>query len=171
MRDRTRRKFLASAAVAAVSGTTGGCGRTTGNWRFLTDREARTLDAVLAWIIPADEAPGAREAGVIHYIDRQLTRHFRAHGKTYREGLAALDTFADAPAGRQQQILAALERDPARKPFFDLVVAHAMQGFYGNPRHGGNRDFGSWRMLRVPPLPVRGREQYDFTRGGGNAKG
>jgi gluconate 2-dehydrogenase gamma chain len=171
MRDRTRRKFLASAAVAAVSGTTAGCGRTTGSWRFLNDREARTLDAVLAWIIPADDAPGAREAGVIHYIDRQLTRHFRPHGKTYREGLAALDTFADAPADRQQQVLAALERDPARKPFFDLLVAHAMQGFYGNPRHGGNRDFGSWRMLGVPPLPVRGREQYDFTRGGGNAKG
>jgi hypothetical protein len=37
-----------------------------------------------------------------------------------------------------------------------------MQGFYGNPRHGGNADFASWRMMGVPPAPVRGRLQYSI---------
>jgi gluconate 2-dehydrogenase gamma chain len=170
MSVRTRRRFLETAAVAA-SGVAAGCGGSIKPWRFFQEQEARALDALLAWIIPSDDAPGAREAGVIHYIDRQLTKRFREHQKTYREGLAALGVFADAPAGRQEEMLRDIERDPARKPFFDLVVTHAMQGFYGNPRHGGNRDFASWRMLGIPPVPVRGREQYDLTKGAPNAKG
>ena len=145
-----RRRFLETAAVA-VSGVAAGCGPR-GSYRFFTDGEARKLDAMLACIIPSDDTPGAREAGVIHYIDRQLTRRFREHQKTYRAGLAALSDPIN------EQTLRDLERDAARKPFFDLVVTHAMQGFYGNPRHGGNRDFASWRMLGIPLVPVRGRE-------------
>jgi hypothetical protein len=165
-----RRRFLATAAVAA-SGFAAGCGAgARSSWRFFTDQEARTLDAMLACIIPSDGAAGAREAGVIHYIDRQLTRRFREQQKDYRAGLAALRGFADATPERQQRILSEMERDRARKPFFDLMVTHAMQGFYGNPRHGGNRDFASWRMLGISPVPVRGRELYDLTRGGVNAK-
>jgi gluconate 2-dehydrogenase gamma chain len=166
---RTRRRFLGTAAVAA-SAVAAGCGGAKGSWRFFTDPEARALDAMLACIIPADDTPGAREAGVIHYIDRQLTRHYRQHRTVYREGLAALGGFADASPDRRQQILNAMEKDAARKPFLDLVVTHAMQGFYGNPRHGGNRDFASWRMLGISPAPVRGRDRYDLTTGGGNAK-
>lgn len=142
---RTRRTFLGTAA-AAVSGVAAGCGARS-SFRFFTDHEARALDALLAWVIPTDDTPGAREAGVIHYIDRQLTRHFREHRQAYRDGLAVLPDPLDE---------ASLARIP--KPFFDLVVTHAMQGFYGNPRHGGNRDFASWRMLGIPPIPVRGRE-------------
>ena len=47
-----------------------------------------------------------------------------------------------------------------------MVVAHTMQGFYGSPRHGGNREAMSWRMLGVPDPPVRGRAPYDFTKKG-----
>jgi gluconate 2-dehydrogenase gamma chain len=40
-----------------------------------------------------------------------------------------------------------------------------MQGFYGDPRHGGNREYASWRMLGVPVAPIRGRQLYDLTTG------
>jgi gluconate 2-dehydrogenase gamma chain len=55
------------------------------------------------------------------------------------------------------------EVDPAdwsgRRPraFFRTLREHAMMGFYGDPRHGGNRDRVSWRMLGVPDPPIRGR--------------
>ena len=171
---RTRRTFLGAAAAAAIAGAAG-CGGARGTWRFFSGQEARTLDALLQWIIPDDGSPGARATGVIHYIDRQLSARFREHRKTYRDGLAAAGRlaggdFAGAPPERQQAALRQLERGAATRSFFDLLVAHAMQGFYGNPRHGGNRDFASWRMLGVPPLPVRGQAQYDFTTGGGHAK-
>jgi len=105
------------------------------------------LQAICELIIPADEDPGATQAGVVHYIDRQLTGKFREHQKSYREGLAAAAHMAPGE----------VERAAETRTFFGLVVTHAMQGFYGSPRHGGNRDFASWRMLRIPLSPVRGR--------------
>ena len=32
--------------------------------------------------------------------------------------------------------------------FFELVVRHTMQGYYGHPKYGGNRDGASWKMLK-----------------------
>lgn len=43
---------------------------------WLTDEEARTVEAVVARLIPGDaDDPGAIEAGVPTYIDRKLERH------------------------------------------------------------------------------------------------
>ena len=175
MRVRTRRTFLGAAAAATLTGAAG-CGGASGAWRFLTDREARTLGAVLDRLIPEDDTPGARQAGVIHYIDRQLKTRFPQHRNTYRDGLAAAERMAggclaDAPPELQEQVIRDLEHNRATQPFFELVLAHAMQGFYGNPRHGGNREFASWRMLGISPLQVRGRDRYDLTKGAADAKG
>ncbi len=52
------------------------------------------------------------------------------------------------------------------KQFFDLILSHAMQGYYGDPRHGGNREAAGWRMLGIPATQVRGRDQYDLTKPG-----
>jgi gluconate 2-dehydrogenase gamma chain len=43
--------------------------------------------------------------------------------------------------------------------FFGYLVDHTMQGFYGDPRHGGNREGVSWKMLGLPYPPIRGRQQ------------
>src|SRR5581483_4529257 len=80
-----RREFLAAVAATAVA-----CGGHPSPWRFLTQEEAVTLGAVCARIIPADRDPGAAEAGVVEYIDRQLDGFYKAHRKTYRDGLAQL---------------------------------------------------------------------------------
>jgi gluconate 2-dehydrogenase gamma chain len=40
-----------------------------------------------------------------------------------------------------------------------------MEGYYGSPRHGGNRDAVSWRMLGLDEPPLRGRAQYDLRKG------
>jgi len=156
-----RRKFLRQAAVAAAGGTAAGCGAAVSPWRFFTPAEARTLEAICACVIPDDDQPGARRAGVIGYIDRQLSGKFRDLRGAYRAGITAAGDFADLPTEGQLNALRQWERDPAMRPFFDLVVAHSMQGFYGSPRHGGNRDFASWRMLRIPLLPNRGRNRYE----------
>lgn len=162
-----RRKFFkATAAIAA--GSAAGCSAAKSPYHFLTVAEAETLNAICGQIIPADRDPGAAWAGVVHYIDRQLKGKFKEHQQTYRNGLARADSlaggpFAEAAAERQLDVLKQMEKAKDARPFFDLVVTHTMQGFYGNPRHGGNRDFISWRMLGVPVSPDRGRDQYDFT--------
>jgi gluconate 2-dehydrogenase gamma chain len=47
--------------------------------------------------------------------------------------------------------------------FFSLILSHTMQGFYGDPRHGGNRGRASWKMLNLPYPPILGRLHYDLT--------
>src|SRR5689334_13625534 len=140
-----RRKFLRAAASAAAGGAAG-CGTSKSPFRFLSLEQARTLEAICACVIPGDADAGAVQAGVVHYIDRQLTRHFREHQKIYWDGLEAAVQADFANLGRDEQIslLHKVEQDPKARPFFNLVVTHAMQGFYGNPRHGGNREFASW---------------------------
>ena len=56
-------------------------------WEYLTQPEIRFLDAAAARLIPADElGPGAKEAGVTCFIDRQLASVWGSHGRNYRMG-------------------------------------------------------------------------------------
>jgi gluconate 2-dehydrogenase gamma chain len=176
MRNQDRRTFLQAAAAVTAAGMATGCSGVKNRWRFFSVEEAGTLEAITGWIIPADQDPGAVQADVVQYIDRQLKGHFAEHRKAYQDGLAAANRLAGgsytaASSSRQQEILHRMERDPELRQFFDLVVTHAMQGFYGSPRHGGNRDFVSWRMLGVPLVPARGRDTRDLPKGGSYAKG
>lgn len=134
-----------------------------------------------AWIdvlIPGDQDPGARQAGVLNYIDLQLTRRFKKLQPAYRSAIAGVEKmartagapqFAALPFDARTSLVAALEEGKADttlfadggKAAFNMVLDHAMQGFYGNPRHGGNKDYASWRMIGVPPMPVRGRQHYE----------
>ncbi len=54
---------------------------------YLTQPEIRFLDAAVERLIPADDlGPGAKEAGVTCYIDRQLDSVWGSHGRHYRSG-------------------------------------------------------------------------------------
>lgn len=54
---------------------------------YFTAPEAAFIEAALASLIPADElGPGAREAGVARFIDRELAGAFGAGARCYRQG-------------------------------------------------------------------------------------
>jgi gluconate 2-dehydrogenase gamma chain len=79
--------------------------------------------------------------------------------------------FAQLQPGDRATVLARLETGKADKNIFsdggkaafEMVLAHSLQGFYGNPRHGGNKDYVSWKMIGVPPTQVRGRQHYQIS--------
>ena len=49
---------------------------------YLTQPEVRFLDAAVARLIPADDlGPGAKEADVTCFIDRQLLSGWGTHGR------------------------------------------------------------------------------------------
>ena len=179
----SRRKFLQAALIAgAAAGTGMACARTKSPWRFLTVAEARTLAAVCDQIIPPDESPGAEWAGVVNYIDRQLCGPYRRFRDSYRPGLAAMNEssrilngndFAFVSAAGQVELLTLMERGQApaeawrrisSSSFFGLLVDHTMQGFYGDPRHGGNRAGTGFKMVGLAYPPIRGRLKYDVNR-------
>jgi len=167
-----RRGFLKTGAVAAAAAA---CGRPASRWRVLSEEEAATLGAACDRIVPPDEDPGAAQAGVVTFIDRQLATRQKESLPVWQAGVRALDAtarrrhgrrFTELPPAAQDEILQAMQEgsvyvgdwqevDPAE--FFHLLHRHTMMGFYGDPRHGGNQDRVAWRMLGVPDPPVRGR--------------
>jgi gluconate 2-dehydrogenase gamma chain len=169
-----RRGFLKAGAAAAAA-TAAACGGTSSRWRSLTEAEARTLAAACDQIVPPDQDPGASQAGAVDFIDRQLATRRRKDRSQWRAGIAGLDAaarrrhgrdFADLAFDAQAALLQDVEKGSVEKAdwpgvepaaFFRLLRDHTMMGFYGDPRHGGNRDRVSWRMLGVPDPPVRGR--------------
>ncbi len=61
-------------------------------FRFFTQAEADCLIAICERIIPADDMPGATDAGVIYYIDKQVSGFFSKHQEDDRVGLAVLQS-------------------------------------------------------------------------------
>jgi gluconate 2-dehydrogenase gamma chain len=76
------------ARAVADSSTPSKVGGRSTVYGYLTQPESAFLDAAVARLIPAEElGPGAREAGVTHFIDRQLAGVGGAHARNYRQGL------------------------------------------------------------------------------------
>src|SRR5258708_35998126 len=59
-------------------------------FEFFSPEQAAEIDANAARIIPTDGTPGARESGVVYFIDRALTTFASDDQKTYKEGLPEL---------------------------------------------------------------------------------
>jgi len=149
-------------------------------YRFFTLEEAACLIPLCEQIIPRDEhGGGATEAGVIHYIDRQLVAVFDYDQVVYQRGIDALQAtcielygqrYEQLGPERQLQLAEEMDRgtldgdawsgvEPQR--FFNLVRSHTMQGFYGAPRHGGNRNYMSYRMMGLDYPLIVGRNHYE----------
>jgi len=90
-RKLTRRRFIQLSASIAAAGHAISCSKATNPWRFLTIDEAATLQAICGQIVPTDADPGAKEVGVVNFIDLQLVGYLKRHQKSYREGLAGVD--------------------------------------------------------------------------------
>jgi gluconate 2-dehydrogenase gamma chain len=182
-----RRGFLRTSAVAAAATATA-CAGGAGRFRVLREDEARTLAAACDQIVPPDTAPGAASAGAVAFIDRQLATREKRSLAFWRAGLAALEATARRRHGRpfaevgfetQTTLLRDVENGTVEKAdwadveppaFFRRLRDYTMMGFYGDPRHGGNRDRVAWRMLGVPDPPVRGR-LHEAPTGGAGGKG
>jgi gluconate 2-dehydrogenase gamma chain len=147
-------------------------------WKFFTPDEALVADAMAEQIIPADQDPGAHDLGVVFFMDNQLTTVYARFQEDYRKGLEGVEetshllfsrSFCELEWDQQTELLKKLEtgksegkiweqRSPAA--FFRLIRDHAMQGFYGSPRHGGNRGYGSYKMLGLDYPQFIGQNRY-----------
>jgi len=116
--------------------------------------EAREIAAIANQIIPSDGSPGAREAGVIYFIDRALATFDAGKRALYSEGLRAAEatraalfpsstSIAELARDQQIRLVQAIEKTE----FFEQVRAHSIMGFFGNPSYGGNRDRAGWKLI------------------------
>jgi len=151
--------------------------------RFLTEDEARVLTAAVARIFPSDESgPGATEAGVAIFIDRQLAgpwgrdAHRYTHGpfnenappefgyqgkatprELYRAGLKQLAGFDQLAPEEQDKKLEQIEKTA----FFTLLHKNTIEGMFCDPIHGGNRNMVGWQLVGFPGPQMSYAEDID----------
>jgi gluconate 2-dehydrogenase gamma chain len=126
---------------------------------WLAADDAALIEAIADQIVPADDAPGALAAGVVYYIDKQLAGPLQRFQETYRTSIPLFRAACRERTGREFTALPFAERTAFLRSiengrsflaaFFAMVVDHTMQGYYGSPEHGGNRDEASWKMLQI----------------------
>jgi hypothetical protein len=121
---------------------------------FFDAGTAAEIEALAAQIFPADETPGAREAGVIHFIDRVLATVDRDKQALYKSGLAEAQAhrrklFPDSRSiaalsdPQQIELLKAIEKSE----FFELLRIHTLVGMFAHPSWGGNRNQAGWKVI------------------------
>jgi gluconate 2-dehydrogenase gamma chain len=121
---------------------------------FLTPAEAADVEAIAAQIIPTDDTPGAREAGVVYFIDRALATFFSRLAGPFRAQLHDFQiackadypeatSFAALSSDRQIGFLKRVEHTP----FFDAMHLLTLFGMFSTPSYGGNRDRAGWKLL------------------------
>jgi len=167
------------------------------SWRFFTEEEGALVDAIAEQIIPTDEWTGAKYAGVTNFIDKQLVGPYTRYQEEYRNGLAAIRTscnkmyhklFEQLTWDEQTAFLKKMEagglsclanhencgvsgeviwQEGTDCSFFSLIRNHTMQGYYGSPRHGGNKDYISYKMVGLGFPFIVGQNRYP---GGKNEK-
>src|SRR3989441_4476888 len=142
----SRRDFMGGAAVGALAFTVGGAkvlltareARAQGvPFRLLNANEAETLESLGETLVP-----GARAAGVAHFIDQQLsvpaeealleTRILNVrppYANFYRAAIGAVDRASQAQSGRRFARLASNEQ----RDFVNLMRQNKVEGWQGPP--------------------------------------
>jgi gluconate 2-dehydrogenase gamma chain len=151
--------------------------------RFFTEEEALIVATATSRIFPSDDfGPGAQEAGVVIYIDRQLAgpygrdryrytqgpfeenaaREFGYQGaatprETYREGLKGLKGLDRLSPEEQDSRLRQIESSH----FFTLLRQNTIEGMFCDPVHGGNVDMVGWQLVGFPGPRMSNRADID----------
>jgi gluconate 2-dehydrogenase gamma chain len=149
-------------------------------WDFFTPAEAKEVEALASCIIPSDGTPGAREAGVVYFIDRALVTFSIDDQKKYREGLPGIQQrlkelfpdaalFSSATPEQQEAVLESLDEAGAKnpptrpranfrpsssaQPLFEVLRGHTIAGFLIDPEadRRGNRNGVGWTVIGREP--------------------
>ena len=174
-----RRNFIKTLSLAYGSVLLAPACTSISRYRVFTDAEADCLIALCEQFIPADEDPGATDAGVIHFIDKQTHLRFPEELPVYQKGVASLQAtckaqynklFEQLESSVQIDVMQSMERgklpaehwtkEAGQQTFFNLTLRRAMQGFYGAPRHGGNKNYVSYRMMKLDYPLLIGQNRY-----------
>lgn len=115
---------------------------------------------------------GAYGRGDIYYLQPPFSQGLATQGYQaeapallYRQAIADIEAFlasesssrfADLDAAAQDDLLTRLSEGEIElehvhaKTFFDTLWQNTLEGFFGDPVYGGNRDMAGWRMIGFP---------------------
>ncbi len=166
--DQSRRSFLQQSAglvgaswvkvvlpgMAAISQAACSAKEEQASYTILDAAEAGEFESIMARIIPATDTPGAREAGVIHFLDQSFGTFNAPTLPMLRAGLEELQS--GITDGRMFSELSDAEQDALLEEnqdtgFFSLLRIMTFAGFFGMTEYGGNKDGMGWSVLGMDP--------------------
>ncbi|MBR7106130.1 MAG: gluconate 2-dehydrogenase subunit 3 family protein [Opitutales bacterium] len=179
----TRRTFIKTSLAVSAGVALYGCNPSEASEQPFTKSERDCLIAMAEQFIPADEEwGGATEAGVINYIENWVTKYHPTSLPIFKNGVESMQksaqrlyskNFQELDFNTQTNFLKQMEKGKLSREdwtkinqqyFFEEMLTRSMQGFYGPPRHGGNKNYMSYRMCGIDMPHVLGQNRY-----GGNA--
>jgi len=142
---------VVEAAAHAHEAATGGVDHV---FRLLTPSWARDVEAIASRIVPGGATPGAREAGVVYFVDHVLAGVFARSATSFLAGLEAFQVdfakghpaagpFVDVDASTQIAYLKSVEATP----FFGQMRFLTVLGLLSLPSYGGNENKVGWKIV------------------------
>jgi gluconate 2-dehydrogenase gamma chain len=157
----SRRAVIVSAAIIPVAALTS----TAQTESALSGAQLRILAAFVDRLIPKDElGPSASECDVPVYINRSLGDYLAGEKTAFIEGLEATDAlarrtqkaaFVDLTPAQQDAVLTSMDDGsadgfPNARAFFNRARRLALEGMFGDPYYGGNKNFAGWDLIKYP---------------------
>lgn len=141
-------------AAAAEHAHAAAAGSTDHRFRVLTPAQARDVEAIAAQIVPSGDTPGAREAGVVYFIDQVQAGVYASAAPEFLAGLAAFQhdfansgvgpgQFADLGGSGQLSYLKGVETTP----FFGKMRFLTVLGLLSLAKYGGNEGNTGWKLV------------------------
>ena len=153
---------LADAATASDGAAAG----QSPQFRALTAQQAADFGAIADRVIPRDDAPGARDVGVVFFADHLLSSFAPNKKPAFDNALAEVNaaarkrypsaaSFAALTAKQQDETLESIDTTDA----FNVLRTVTVSGYFSHPSHRGNRNLAGWkaigfeeRMAWTPPF-------------------
>ena len=121
---------------------------------LLTAAQARDVEAIAAQIVPSGATPGAREAGVVYFVDQVHAGIWKSGAPGFLQRLTAFQAacakhhpgtaqFADLTPDDQLAYLKHMERSP----FFGEMRFLTVLGLLALPSYGGNAGKVGWNLV------------------------
>ena len=143
--------------------------------KALTPLERQTLSAVQDRLLPsAPGAPGARDTNAVGYLDALMASDFlreysrllvrwgadAVHRAAHRQHKRA---FASLTPAQQDDILRLYEKREDGIRWLNKMLAFTLEGFFGDPVHGGNVRGTAWKWIHHEPgHPSPGASQTNW---------
>jgi gluconate 2-dehydrogenase gamma chain len=123
-------------------------------YTLLSATDAADVEALTSQIVPSDDTPGAREAGVSFFIDNVLGSilahwrpSFEAGLKEFQQACRARHPDAASFAALAPALQIEFLRTIDTTRFFDQTRLLTLCGMLSMPKYGGNRDGAGWKMI------------------------
>lgn len=144
----------------------------------LGKEEAADIEAITSLVIPSGDSPGAREAGVVYFIDLALGGPLASLLAPMRRQLADINALAGSDsaggfAGLDEAARMEVMEKADSQGSLGIFSTLTMFGMFSMPSYGGNRDHVGWDLIGfdhrhawMPPFGYYDAEEHGKQSGG-----